>query len=70
LAAWNSIYFSFVQDVVIEISNKGDGPMGAHGYAAIKFLEALRGEGQGKDKFLEVTLLLQEMTGEVIKAFR
>jgi hypothetical protein len=70
LAAWNSIYFGFVQDVVIEISNKGDGPMGAHGYAAIKFLEALRGEGQGKDKFLEVTLLLQEMTGEVIKAFR
>ena len=71
LAAWNAIYFGFAKDVIVEISNKGEeGPMGAHGYAAIKFLEALRGKGNGKNNFLEVTMLLQEMTGKVIKAFR
>ena len=71
LAAWNAIYFGFAQDVIVEISKKGQGgPMGTHGYAAVKFLEALRGKGQSRSDFMEVTMLMQEMTGEVIKAFR
>jgi hypothetical protein len=71
LAAWNSIYFGFAQDVIVEISKKGQGgAMGVHGYAAIKLLEALRGKGQSRSNFMEVTMLLQEMTGEVIQSFR
>lgn len=71
LAAWNAIYFGFAEEVIVEISTRGQGgPMGAHGYAAIKLLEALRGKGQGRENFMEVTMLLQEMTGKVIKAFR
>lgn len=70
MAAWNAIYFGFAQDVIVEISKKGQGgPMGTHGYAAVKFLEALRGKGQSRSDFMEVTILMQEMTGEVIKAF-
>lgn len=70
LAGWNALYFSYVQDIVVEISKRGNGPMGPHGYAAIKFLEALRGKGQSENDFMEVTMLLTEMTGEVIQAFR
>ena len=71
LAAWNAIYLGFAGEVIVEIANRGQGgPMGAHGYAAVKLLEALRGEGQGRENFMEVTILLQEMTGKVIKAFR
>ena len=44
--------------------------MGVHGYAAIKLLEALRGKGQSRSNLMEVTMLLQEMTGEVIQSFR
>jgi hypothetical protein len=71
LAAWEVIYFGFAKEVIIEIANRGKGgPMGVHGYGAVKLLEALRGEGQARDNFMEVTMLLNEMTGKVIKAFR
>ena len=70
LAAWNAIYFTYVEEVVLEISNKSKGPLGPYGYAAIKFLEALRGNGQGKDDVMDVSFLITEMTGKVIKSFR
>jgi len=70
LAAWNAIYFTYVEEVVLEISNKSKGPLGPYGYAAIKVLEALRGKGQGKDDFMDVSFLITEMTGKVIKSFR
>jgi hypothetical protein len=70
LAAWNAIYFNYVEEIVVEISNKNKGPFGCHGYAAIKLLEGLRGKGKSEDQFMEVTMLITEMTGDVIKAFR
>ena len=70
LAAWNSIYFTYVEEIVLEISNRSKGPLGPYGYAAIKVLEALRGKGQGKDDFMDVSFLITEMTGKVIKSFR
>ena len=44
--------------------------MGAYGYATIKILAALRGKENASDGIVEVSLLLTQMTGEVIKAFR
>ncbi len=70
LAAWNAIYFTYVEEVVLEISNKSKGPLGPYGYAAIKVLESLRGKGQGKDDFMDISFLITEMTGKVIKSFR
>lgn len=70
LAAFEAIYFAFVEEIVSLISEKSGGPMGPHGYSAIVFLEALRGPGNGKDGFIEVSMKLTEMTGLVIKAFR
>ena len=70
LAAWNAIYFTYVEEIVLEISNRSKGPLGPYGYAAIKVLEALLGKGQGKDDFMDVSLLITEMTGKVIKSFR
>jgi hypothetical protein len=70
LAAWNAIYFTYVEEIVLEISNRSNGPLGSYGYAAIKVLEALRGNGQGKDDFMDVSFLITEMTGKVIKSFR
>ena len=70
LAAWNAIYFTYVEEIVLEISNRSKGPLGPYGYAAIKVLEALRGKGQGKDDFMDVSFLITEMTGKVIKSFR
>jgi hypothetical protein len=70
LAAWNAIYFTYVEEIVLEISNRSKGPLGPYGYAAIKVLEALRGKGQGKDDFMDVSFLITEMTGNIIKSFR
>jgi hypothetical protein len=70
LAAFEAIYFPFVEEIVTEISENSKGPFGVHGYAAIKLLETLRGKGNGKNQMIEVSLELTEMTGEVIKAFR
>jgi hypothetical protein len=70
LAAWNAVYFNYAEEIIISIANAGRGPMGIHGSASIKVLEALRGRGKSEKDFMEVTFLLTEMTGEVIKAFR
>lgn len=70
LAAWNAIYFTYVEEIVLEISNRSNGPLGPYGYAAIKVLEALRGKGQSEDGFMDVSFLITEMTGKVIKSFR
>jgi hypothetical protein len=70
LAAWNAIYFNYVEEIVVEISNNNKGPFGCHGYAAIKLLEGLRGKGKSENQFMEVIMLLTAMTGDVIKAFR
>ncbi len=70
LAAWNAIYFTYVEEVVLEISNKTKGPLGPYGFAAIKVLEALRGKEQDKDDFMDISFLITEMTGKVIKSFR
>jgi hypothetical protein len=70
LAAFQAIYFQYVEEVVTDISAHTEGPMGPHGYAAIKLLEALRGKGNSHDNFFEVSMMLTVMTGEVIKAFR
>jgi hypothetical protein len=70
LAAWNAIYFTYVEEIVLEISNRSKGPLGPYGYSAIKVLEALRGEGEGKDDFMDVSFLITEMTGKLIKSFR
>jgi hypothetical protein len=70
LAAWNAIYFEYAEEIIVTIANVGDGPLGVHGSAAIKILEALRGKGESRENFMEVSFLLTEMTGEVIRAFR
>lgn len=70
LAAWNAIYFTYVEEIILEISNRSNGPLGPYGYAAIKVLEALRGKGQSEDGFMDVSFLITEMTGKVIKSFR
>ena len=70
LAAWNAIYFNYVEEIVLEISNRSNGPLGPYGFAAIKVLEALRGKGNSEDNFMDVSFLITEMTGKVIKSFR
>lgn len=70
LAAFEAIYFQYVEELMNEITNHTGGPMGAHGFASIKILEALRGEDKAQDKMIEVSMLISQMTGEVIKAFR
>jgi hypothetical protein len=46
--------------------------MGANGYATVKLLEALKGKGNPNvvDGMVEVSVMMSDMTGEVIKAFR
>ena len=70
LAAFQAIYFQYVEVLVKDIANHTGGPMGAYGYATIKILAALRGKENASDGIVEVSLLLTQMTGEVIKAFR
>ena len=70
LAAFEAIYFQYVEELMNEITNHTGGPMGAHGFASIKILEALRGKDKAQDKMIEVSMLISQMTGEVIKAFR
>jgi hypothetical protein len=70
LAGWDAIYFAYAQEVIVDIANGGGGPMGVHGYAAIKVLEALRGPGKSQENFMDVSFSITEMTGEVIQCFR
>lgn len=70
LTAYEILYSEFAEEVVISISNKTGGPLGPYGYSTILLLEALRGAGNGKEGIIEVSMKIQEMTGEVIKAFR
>ena len=72
LAAFEAIYFQYVEEIVTEIASNTSGPMGAHGYATIKFLESLKGKANPSvaDGMVEVSILMSDMTGEVIKAFR
>ena len=70
LAGFNGIYFQFVSDVVTDIGTHTGGPMGVHGYAAIRVLEGLRGKGNGKDGMIEVALKLTQMTDDLIHTLR
>jgi hypothetical protein len=70
LAAFEAIYFQYVEEVTKDIASHAGGPMGPHGYASIKFLEALKGEDNASDGMFEVSMLMTEMTGAVIKSFR
>jgi hypothetical protein len=72
LAAFEAIYFQYVKAVVTDIASNTDGPMGANGYATVKLLEALKGKGNPNvvDGMVEVSVMMSDMTGEVIKAFR
>jgi hypothetical protein len=70
LAGFNGIYFQFVSDVVTDIGTHTGGPMGVHGYAAIRVLEGLRGKGNGKDDMIEVALKLTQMTDDLIFTLR
>lgn len=68
LMAFEAIYSQDVQELMKEITNHSGGPMGVHGYGAIKFLEAMRGEDDGEENLTEVLVLLQQMTAKVIEA--
>jgi len=70
LAGYTGLYFPFVSDVVTDIGKHTGGPMGVHGYAAIRVLEGLRGKGNGKDGMIEVALKLTEMTNELLKSLK
>lgn len=70
LTAFQAIYSQYVEELVTDIASHTGGPLGAHGYAAIKILDAIKGKGKGREHIIEVSSLLQTMTGEVIKAFR
>lgn len=70
LAAFEAIYFQYFEEVIKDIASHTDGPMGCHGYAAVKFLEALKGKRGADSNMLESSMLMTQMTGEVIKAFR
>ncbi|MCX8482375.1 MAG: hypothetical protein ORN50_02255 [Crocinitomicaceae bacterium] len=70
LAGFNGIYFPFVSEVVTDIGKHTGGPMGVHGYAAIRVLEGLRGKGKSEENFMEVTFKLTEMTNDLIHTLR
>jgi len=70
LAGFTGLYFPFVSDVVTDIGKHTGGPMGVHGYAAVRVLEGLRGKGNGKDGMIEVALKLTEMTNELLKSLK
>ena len=70
LAGYTGLYFPFVSDVVTDIGKHTGGPMGVHGYAAIRVLEGLRGKGNGKDGMIEVALKLTEMTNVLLKSLK
>ena len=70
LAGFTGLYFPFVAEVVTDMGTHTGGPMGVHGYAAIRVLEGIRGKGNGKDGMIEVALKLTEMTGELIKTLK
>jgi len=70
LAGFNAIYFSFVSDVVTDIGTHSKGPLGIHGYAAIRVLEGIRGKGNGKDDMIEIAFKLTDMTNDLMKSLR
>jgi len=70
LAAFQAIYFPYVEELVTEIADHTQGPFGVHGYASIKILEALRGKDNIEEGIMKTSMLLTRMTGEIIKAFR
>jgi len=69
LAGFNAIYLPFVSEVVVDIANHTEGPLGVHGYAAIKFLEGIRGKENGTENMVTVAIYLTNMTNNLLKAF-
>ena len=71
-AAFTAIYSGFTQDVVVDIyEHRGDGNgSNVYPYASNVILEALRGKGKGSQNFIEVSMIVTQMMGDVIKAFK
>ena len=71
-AAFAAIYEQFTKDVVVDIyEHRGDGNgSNVFPYASKVILEALRGKGKGSQNFIEVSMIVTQMMGDVIKAFR
>jgi hypothetical protein len=70
LAGFNGIYFAYVGEAITSISTHTGGPMGIHGYAAIRVLEGIRGKGNGGEGMIEVALKLTEMTSDLIQTIK
>ena len=65
--AFNALFTQYFEKLTLDIESHTTGPLGVHGYAAIVVLEGLRGKGNGKDGIIEVSFMLQQMSGDLIK---
>jgi len=69
LAAFEAIYFSIGEDLMMDILNHSNDPMGIHGYAAIVVADGIFGDGKIKEHVMDVSLVLLGFTkaiGEII----
>jgi hypothetical protein len=70
VAAFDAIYFTWFKEIIADIyHHRGDGS-NVFPYASIVVLEALMGKDKAEDKFIEVSIIITKMMGDVIKAFR
>ena len=68
LAAFDAMYFSMGHDLMNDILMHSKGPMGLPGYASIVVADGIFGEGESKDKFMEISMELLNFTKELAKA--
>ncbi len=62
LAAFEAIYFSIGKDLVLDILNHSNDPMGTPGYAAIVVADGIFGDGKIKEHVMDVSLALLSFT--------
>ena len=65
LAALETLYSALGDEVITDIISNSEGPMGTRGYAAIIVADEIFGEGRSQDKFMEVSMQLNNFTNEL-----